>query len=518
MKILTLLLGLLISITGFSQQLFLKSYTTTNELETLTETGSVSIHHIGSDFIIATASEQLPSGALSLKNQPWGSNASYFLVWLPEDHSQNTLNQLSGQYELLYSDAEKTVLEVQSLSQPAPKPYVHGGVVRISELSSWKSSLVEDSKYVIDTILEIYDMMAMVDTGEFMSYIRHLEAYGTRYCESPEAVEAQNWIKAKFEEYPELDVELQDFPYLYGSSSDNVIATLPGKVYPDQYIVVGSHYDSFAWSGIAPGADDNASGTAAVLELARILSQYEFDRSIVFCTFSAEEEGLIGSEYYASQAQAQGMDILGYFNFDMIGYRHNSDPIHTDMIAPSSAQELVDFYKGVVSIYLPDFGVFDAVLSGGDSDHTSFNNNGYMGIFPFEDVPNYSPYIHSDQDLVGPSVNSSEMAETFIQANLASVVSLSMSTFPVGVNDSKSESATLKLYPNPASSIVTFQALVNEPLDIIIYSGLGQPVLERTINGRITVDVTSFSPGVYMVKASAAKQTEFQRLIVSLTP
>jgi hypothetical protein len=99
--------------------------------------------------------------------------------------------------------------------------------------------------------------------------------------------------------------------------------------------------------------------------------------------------------------------------------------IHTDVIAPSYAQELVQFYKDVCAIYLPDFIVSNGALSGGDSDHTSFNQNGYMGIFPFEDSQNYSPYIHSADDLIGPSVNSFEMHATFVKATIACVVSKS---------------------------------------------------------------------------------------------
>ena len=516
MKVFTLLLGLLITATGFGQQLILNSYSNYAEIESLYATGSISIHHIGTDFIIATASDEAPASALVLKQEPWSPGVSYFLVWLPENNSSDALNELTDIYTLLYADASKAIIEVHQASQPGPMPFVHGGVVRISPASTWTPNVVADAKYVIDTFQTIYEMIAMVDTGEFMPTIRHLENYGTRYCQSPEAVEAQNWIKAKFEEYPELVVELQDFPYGSGSS-DNVIATLPGKVNPDQYIVMGSHYDSYSWGSTAPGADDNASGTAAVLELARILTQYEFEKSIIFCTFSAEEVGLIGSEYYASQAQAQGMDILGYFNFDMIGYRNGNDPIHTDMIAPASATELVDFYKGVVAIYLPDFNVYDAQLSGGDSDHTSFNNNGYMGIFPFEDVPNYSPYIHTVQDLVGPSVNSPEMATTFIQANLASVVSLSTPYVPVGTEDFIHDNTTLHLFPNPATSNVTFRSTVNEPLKIIIFSSLGQQVLQRTVSGQLTVDITSLSSGVYVVQATSQYGTEFHRLIVSPT-
>lgn len=185
------------------------------------------------------------------------------------------------------------------------------------------------------------------------------------------------------------------------------------------------------------------------------------------------------------------------------------------MIAPTSAAELVNFYKGVVAIYLPDFDVFDAQLSGGDSDHTSFNNNGYMGIFPFEDVPNYSPYIHTGQDLVGPSVNSPEMAETFIQANLASVVSLSVPFDPVGIHDQLLGKGTFSMFPNPATSDLTFVSLVKEPVNLRILSSMGQKVLERTLTGHLVIDVTGMAPGIYFVLASSSSGTVIERLIVA---
>jgi hypothetical protein len=94
-------------------------------------------------------------------------------------------------------------------------------------------------------------------------------------------------------------------------------------------------------------------------------------------------------------------------------------------MAPASANELREFYKDVCEIYLPDFPTYNGTLSGGDSDHTSFNNNGYQGIFPFEDSQNYSPYIHSTNDIIGPSVNNFEQHMTFVQATIASVATLS---------------------------------------------------------------------------------------------
>jgi hypothetical protein len=118
------------------------------------------------------------------------------------------------------------------------------------------------------------------------------------------------------------------------------------------------------------------------------------------------------------------MNILGYLNMDMVAYLQPGDPIHTDVIAPQSAQPLVEFYTQVCSVYLPDFIVGPGALSGGDSDHTSFNNAGFMGIFPFEDSQNYSPYIHTSNDIVGPSYNNAEQAGVFTKAILASAVTM----------------------------------------------------------------------------------------------
>src|SRR5512138_391339 len=102
-------------------------------------------------------------------------------------------------------------------------------------------------KYAVDTIPMVFDLIQEVDTGQFMPTIRQLSDYTTRLCTSPQAFEAQNWIKGQFEGYG-LTTALQDFPYWGGACSDNVIATLPGKVTPEEFVLVGSHYDSYSFS------------------------------------------------------------------------------------------------------------------------------------------------------------------------------------------------------------------------------------------------------------------------------
>jgi len=370
------------------------------------------------------------------------------------------------------------------------------------------------SRYEVDTIPLVYDLIGQVDTGQFMPVVRQLSSYTTRKCTTQQAIMAQNWLKDQFDSLG-IQVELQDFPlYGGGSSSDNVIATLPGYVHPDEYVVVGGHYDSYTYSGLAPGADDNASGTSGVMELARILKNYSFERSIVFCAFSAEELGLIGSEYYATKAKQSGMNILGYFNFDMIGYLNPGDEIHTDMIAPSSAQELVDFYTNVAAVYLPDFSVEEAEPIGGDSDHTSFNNHGYMGIFPFEDTPNYSPYIHTPNDVIGLSFNSPEMAKKFIQANLASVATLAVPyDSTVSIPPTREITHNIVLFPNPVRDLVSISNDKGEPMLVSINNISGQTLLKMNVNGQKTIDLSSLKPGLYCIVCTGDDFTETLKMV-----
>ena len=92
----------------------------------------------------------------------------------------------------------------------------------------------------------------------------------------------------------------------------------------------------------APGADDNASGTAAVIEAARIFSQYDFPFTIIYALWDEEEQGLIGSEYYATQAANAGDSILGVINLDMIGYDGNGDgnaDVHNSSVANTSSTQ-----------------------------------------------------------------------------------------------------------------------------------------------------------------------------------
>lgn len=188
---------------------------------------------------------------------------------------------------------------------------------------------------------------------------------------------AADYIKEKLSSF---GLDITDQVYTPGPTGGrNIIATQTGDTNPNDIYIVSAHYDSVTNFG----ADDNASGTAAIIELARILSQYCTENTIIYALWDQEETGLNGSAYYAQQAKLNGDNILGNFNIDMMAYDADNDnnfDIDVRNIASSLAMK-----DGIISVLNnPDFDfnlVANIVNPGtGASDHGSFWNNGYSAL------------------------------------------------------------------------------------------------------------------------------------------
>ncbi len=423
---LTLLLALFFAFTQttVAKSLWLLRTSNQEEKVLLAKNQAFRVHFFLNDALILSSDQQPKGNVFLLDSEAWAPGMSYYVVYLTENEVDHYFTQRPAAKKL-YQQNNFVVVSIDELQNGQLQPTKTDGMVRImptearlTQKRSFSTTARRDANPMIE------EMLAQVSATNITATVQHLQDYGTRDAYHPTSVVAQNWIKSQYEALG-MSVEIQDFSMPSGSASDNVIATLPGTKYPDEYVIIGGHYDSYSSSSYAPGADDNASGSAGVLEIARIMSQYSFDRTLVFCAFSGEEYGLYGSGAYASRAAQQGMDIHGYFNLDMIGYlKPGNTTIKSTLIYPASAQELASFYIDVAATYLPNFVVTPGSLSGGDSDHTSFNNSGFMGIFPFEAAPDYSPYIHTPNDVVGTSYNNEIQAAIFTQASLAAAATM----------------------------------------------------------------------------------------------
>lgn len=182
-----------------------------------------------------------------------------------------------------------------------------------------------------------------IDSRNIESSIRRLVSFGTRNTLSDQTNPnrgigaARDWLFTEFQKVAEtsggrMTVEKQSFEQQKGeripspTTITNVVATLKGSMRESvgRTYVVSGHYDSMCGSAVnatcdAPGANDDASGTAVVLEMARAMAPYKFDATIVFMAVAGEEQGLYGSTYFAEQAKQKGMDIEGMFTNDIVG-------------------------------------------------------------------------------------------------------------------------------------------------------------------------------------------------------
>lgn len=238
------------------------------------------------------------------------------------------------------------------------------------------------------------DLADLIEQDSLYAYDTRLEDFVTRYCYSDSIYAARDWIMQKFLSFGYSDVTTDNFGYPTG----NVICVKQGTTQPNSVIVVGAHYDSYNTQNdpyeFAPGADDNGSGTAAVLEMARALSQIDTKKTIVFAAFNAEEVGLVGSDFMASQYAAMGVNVEFMLNLDMVAYNESSSPYVTLFygVFDGYAQTIADAYNRLGEL-TPNMGGYAA-----NSDHASFLNYGYYGVYVQEGTFNYDGW-HTNIDI-----------------------------------------------------------------------------------------------------------------------
>lgn len=209
---------------------------------------------------------------------------------------------------------------------------------------------------------------------------------------------AGDYLIEQFEQLDNLTITDQSF----NTNGRNIIATQLGKTNPDDIYIVCAHYDTVADFC----ADDNGTGTVAVLEVARILSTQCLDNTIVYALWDEEEIGLRGSSFYANQASANGDNILGVLNMDMMGY--DSDAPGTDGdnefdIDVRDFANSVNMMNDIISVlnsYTFDLSVVTVNPGTFSSDHSSFWVNGYSAVLVGEswETNDQTPFYHTSGD------------------------------------------------------------------------------------------------------------------------
>jgi len=169
-------------------------------------------------------------------------------------------------------------------------------------------------------------LIVRVSQDSLIAYASELESFGPRSAGSTADSLAGFWLASRFHDlgYDSVVVDTVAIYVGLGLTYHNVAAYKIGSRFPNHQIIIGAHYDS---GDPSPGADDDASGCAGVLELARILRNVETDLTIVLVLFDAEELQMVGSSYFARERMAIKDSILYMLNLDMIGFQDNVDSV-----------------------------------------------------------------------------------------------------------------------------------------------------------------------------------------------
>ncbi len=250
------------------------------------------------------------------------------------------------------------------------------------------------------------------DVGTLTNWNRHVS--------SVDVVSARDWLKEQLDLLKPTSSVLQKFN-LGGRDAWNVVASFEGPLDSDVYVISG-HYDSLSEnvSRSAPGAEDNASGAAGVLELARIFAVRERKATLIFIAFSGEEEGLIGSKAYVNSLPASMRSrIKGALNMDMIGYTQDGS-LGVLIETSPNFRELHDHFA--IAARLVDGLETYSSFSPFGSDHVPFINKNIPALLTCDNDWGEYPDYHRTTDTIEKL--SREMGAAILKMNAAALAAI----------------------------------------------------------------------------------------------
>ncbi len=258
-----------------------------------------------------------------------------------------------------------------------------------------------------------------------------------RWTRGSGILNARDWLVSQFQAMPGLTVTTQPFTVPASAPNPqvtayNVIATIQGTTRPDDWYIIGAHYDSISndnGHATAPGAEDNGSGTAGVLELARIFTANPPDATIMFICYAGEEQGLYGSKAHAQSIVNSGntAKVKGMFNIDMIGYTGDAE-LDCRLETRAIGQSLMDACIAAAAQYTSL--VLVTSLSPCCSDHAPYLDRSMPAILAIENDYGTYPGYHQSTDV---STNLTiEMAVQIMKMYVATISQL-VGTAPAGL-------------------------------------------------------------------------------------
>jgi hypothetical protein len=421
---------------------------------------------------------------------------------------------------------------------------------QIGLAGNYQLKLVADDRYQID----IQDIVDQVDSNLLKTRLQNID--GPRhYISTPENLNrCRDTIEQAFWDYG-LTTYREQFPYA-STTGENIIGTLAGVTQDEVIWIIDGHYDTV---NNAPGADDNGSAAVAVMEAARILSQYRFHKGIRFIGFDLEEAGLRGSLYHVDHLST-AETIEGVLNMEMIAYYSDEPNTQTlptgfEVLFPeayaavagdefrgnfitntavTSFTSLSEAFHNAATQYVPGLRVIDVTAPDAlvppdllRSDHAPFWGAGLPALMLTDGANFRNPYYHTPNDTIG-SLNFTFMQEVLqaVIATAAEGAGLSHSTEAIanfqivaGADHLHSLSCQYTISPIPARQFIRlkFGACADRPDHLQIIAANGQVVFSQQLGPYeqdLQVSTSQLPKGQYWLRLSDGHHFSSQKIII----
>jgi Zn-dependent M28 family amino/carboxypeptidase len=360
-------------------------------------------------------------------------------------------------------------------------------------------------------------IQSKVDELQYDSLYQKLlsfENFGIKQVGTNALDETANWIIQQYTSWGYTDIEL-DTLYVGQNPTFNIIVTKSGTLYPDTYFIIDGHYDTYN----GPGVNDNGSGTAMVLEMARMLKDVETAYSIKFIHFTVEELGLVGSSHYVENTVVpQNMDIRLLLNIDEVGgvagMTNNTITCERDEWSPTSNNAASAAFTDTLANLTEMYSTLNTNISYAyGSDYVPFMDNGYVvtGYYEY----NESPYPHSINDSL--SNMDPEYVFELTKASLASCIYFAgYLNNATDISGNANDNLPLEISPNPFVNNLEVNNRWNDPIEIKLYSMSGRVILNSRIPAKSMIKlVPDCPPGVYLIRGTADNSnTEFHQKLI----
>ncbi|RZJ70367.1 MAG: M28 family peptidase [Flavobacterium sp.] len=370
------------------------------------------------------------------------------------------------------------------------------------------------------SFVPFYNQIAQqVQQANITQTLTEFQAFGVKYRGTSAQSNALTWLKNKYLSYGYTASQIVEDPFTYSNATcKNLVVTKIGTTYPNTFVIIDGHYDTVG----GPGVNDNGSGTAILLEIARLLKDIPTEYSIKFIHFAGEEDGLIGSQHYVNavvNGTTPKMNIRVLLNIDEVGgiagQTNNTITCEKDTSNSPSTNNAASATKTTeLANCIELYSVLETVISNAyASDYMPFEDNGEIITGLFE--TNESPYPH------GPNDTLANMDPTYVfnvcQGAIGAMMHFAVACTNCNLQTNEVSDSGLVVYPNPASGTIFIQKGNFAAADYELVNVLGQTVKKGKFSQNASTEVLSLDnvkTGIYALKVKSGATEITKKILV----